>query len=112
MDIEVIFNIVIAVFAVFGVCSLIKLTVETLLLRSNHAIAVTYDSGSDPDEIGIRINRVRAAWHTCGASGIILIVKNGAELPPGFEQTLIESGVSICRAMPETGREQRDDILP
>lgn len=97
MDIEVILQIVVAVFAVFGFCSLIKLILEAIALPDNIALAVICEEESEAGELGVAINRARAAWHTPASRKCVVLLREGVELPPEIREALGECGVDICR---------------
>ncbi|MGI6166816.1 MAG: hypothetical protein ACOYIA_01595 [Eubacteriales bacterium] len=95
MDTELLIEILISVFAVFGVCSLIKLLAETFLAGDKYAVAIICDPGTDPDEIGCLVNRARTSWHKRGET--IVLLRGEVSLPPEFEGALREGGVKIFR---------------
>ena len=97
MDFEVILQIIVAVFAVFGFCSLIKLTLEAFTFPKNFALAILCDEGTvlDPEEIACDINRARAAWHTPLPCRTVVLLRGGAELPPDVIEALSEKGIEI-----------------
>lgn len=93
MDTGLWVEILISVFAVFGVCSLIKLLARTFTASDKYAVAIICDRAADPDEIGCLVNRARTAWHTRGPT--IVLVRGGAVLPQELERALRDCGVRI-----------------
>lgn len=95
MDTGLLLEIFISVFAVFGVCCLIKLLAETFIAGDKYAVAVICDQKTDPDDIGCLINRARTSWHKRGAT--IVLVRGGVTLPREFERALREGGIGVYR---------------
>ena len=95
MDTGLWVEILISIFAVFGVCSLIKLLAETFMPGDKYAVAIICDKAADPDEIGCLVNRARTAWHKRGPT--IVLVRGGVILPQELERALRECGIRVFR---------------
>jgi hypothetical protein len=97
MDIGLFWSITVAVFAVFGVCSLIKLTAEAFIMPEKYALAVMFDEKTDPEELGLLVNRARAAWYRKGAGKTIVLIYGGARMPDEVELAMREGGIPLYR---------------
>lgn len=105
MFVELLWEILLAIFAVFGICSLIKLVSEAIIAPGKYTVAVICDKDTDPEEIGALVNRARAAWHRRGAGKTVVLVFKGFKIPEETERALLDNNIKIYRVSPY----QRED---
>lgn len=98
MLIRVFLEITAAVFAVFGVCSLIRLITETWLTPECLTVTVIYDGEREPEELGCLVNRARKKWYISANGRVAVLVMPGKCLTPEVEQALSDAGVKVFYA--------------
>ena len=110
MDIGLFMGIILAVFAVFGLCSLVKLTAEALIVPEKYAVAIICDEKTDPEEIGFLVNRARTAWHRRGGNRMVVLIHKGIKIPQETVNLLLESNIQIylVSAYPENDEENKE----
>jgi hypothetical protein len=109
MDIGVFLGITVAIFAVFGLCSLIKLTAEAFIMPEKYAVAVICDEDTDPEEIGLLVNRARTAWHRRGAGRTLVLVYGGIKIPEEVESALRDSNIPVYRVSAYPGTDDDNE---
>lgn len=97
MYIELLLEILAAVFAVFGLVALVRLLTDSYLMPRQTVSAVIYDGEYPPEDVGCIVRRLGRRFG--GAGQLAVIVKEGSELTPEVEKVLKDNDIDVYYAV-------------